>query len=159
MCWVPGALETPSSCPKGLGLGALRRLQSQGFSPQSGGLWADGWPVRTHRSALSCGPVVLAAGLGLLNPQPLGDSHIHAHMRAHTRIYTHPTERGKPRERALGRMDEKLVLYCRGIRMAPLGRALTHHSWHQNATYLQGMENSEKPEFEILELQLTTGRL
>ena len=141
MCWVPGALETPSSCPKGLGLGALRRLQSQGFSPQSGGLWADGWPVRTHRSALSCGPVVLAAGLGLLSPQPLGDSHIHAHMRAHTRIYTHPTERGKP------------------LPVQALGRALTHHSWHQNATYLQGMENSEKPEFEILELRLTTGRL
>ena len=119
MCWVPGALETPSSCPKGLGLGALRRLQSQGFSPQSGGLWADGWPVRTHRSALSCGPVVLAAGLGVLNPQPLGDSHTHVHTRVHTHIYTHPTEQGKPRERALGRMDEKLVPYCQGIRMAP----------------------------------------
>lgn len=40
-----------------------------------------------------------------------------------------------------------------------LGRALTHHLWCQSATYLQGMEKSEKPEFEILDLRLTTGRL
>lgn len=126
------------------------------LSSESGGLWAGGWPVLTHHSALSCGPVVLAPCLGLLNPQPLGNSHTRAHMRAHTHIYTHSTEQGKSHERALGRMDEKLALYSQGIRTVPpvqaLGRALTHHLWHKNATYLQGMEKSEKPEFEILEL-------
>lgn len=96
MCWVPGALETPSSCPKGLGLGALRRLQSQGFSPQSG---ACGQMAGQSALTAQLFLVVLWSwpqGWASSVPSP-SVTHIYMRTCVHTHAYTHtPQSEGSP---------------------------------------------------------------
>lgn len=64
----------------------------------------------------------------------------------------------------LGGFDDKLVLYCRGIRrplpVQALGR-VSHASFVVSKCHVFAGDGKvrEKPEFEILELRLTTGRL